>query len=199
MARRDDIDRRGCSPSPVDTAVSFGNGKVLFGLEDGVSDNITLRSGFIADDLWHHVSARRIQSSGEITLFVDGVEMGRAIGSTESLNGTTLLKVAVTDALSQPYIGAIDQLRIWNTPRSDEQIAADYHLTRSTHGLTDEPPVVRIDPGQNSVQVFWDAISGYRVLEGATTVDGSYVTLPTDQNSTNIIIDAGTRYFRVRR
>lgn len=186
-------------PVPVDFGVSLGNGKVLFGLGDGVTPEVTLRSGFVADGAWHHVSARRVHASGEMTLFVDGLEMGRAFGLTEDLNGTTVYNVGGTIQFPQNFIGTLDQMRVWNVARTDQQIAADYHATRNTHGFIDEAPLVRITPLVNSVQVYWDALSRYRILEGSATADGAYVLLPTDQNSTNITAGAGTRFFRVRR
>ena len=45
-----------------------------------------------------------------------------------------------------------------------------------------------------------DALSGYRILEGSSSVMGPYATLPTDQNSTNIAVGVNAmRFFRVRR
>jgi hypothetical protein len=97
-------------------------------------------------------------------------------------------------------VGTIDQFKTWTTARSDEQIKADYHLARNTHGFTDEAPTVHLTQGENAVQVFWDPLSGYRSLEGSTTADGNYVSMGTDQNSTNIAVGANAmRFFRVRK
>ena len=180
--------------------VSLGNGKILFGAGDSLSDSTTLRSEFVADDQWHHVSARRIQSSGEITLFVDGLEMGRSFGGTNRFEGLTDLTIGGLNSGINFYTGFFDQFKLWDTARTDEQIIADYHQARSTHEYTDLPPEVRLTAGENSVQVFWDPLSGYRKLEGATTLDGAFVPLATDQNSTNIPMQQNsTRFFRVRR
>jgi hypothetical protein len=94
----------------------------------------------------------------------------------------------------------MDQLRIWDSARTDQQILADFQTSR-TGRWTDGPPVLQLVQLQpNSIQVFWDAISSFRVLEGAATVDGTFAPLPTDQNSTNIPMGANVmRFFRVRK
>jgi hypothetical protein len=179
--------------------VSLGAGKVLFGIGDGIGSSETLRSGMVSDDKWHHVSARREQESGRMTLFVDGVPVASGLGATNLLDALSEITIGSLSGGTQYFSGTMDQLRTWSAARTDEQIAADYHLTRNTHGFSDEAPVVRITPGVESVQVFWDALSGYRVLEGSAAIDGTYTTLPTDQNSTNIVNSGETRFFRVRR
>jgi hypothetical protein len=181
-----------------DFGVTLGGGNILFGV--GGSSEAAVRSDFIADGAWHHVAARRIQSSGEIALFVDGFEVDSAIGGTESLDAAAEILSGTAADGSRAFVGNIDQFRVWDTTRSDEQILADLHLTRGSR-WPDTGPIVRLAQLQpNSVQVFWDAISGYRILEGSSSVMGPYATLPTDQNSTNIAIGVNAmRYFRVRR
>jgi hypothetical protein len=188
--------------TPTDSTPGFGitlgNGRLLFGLGAGPIVT-TLKSGLVADDKWHHVSARRVQESGQMTLFVDGLAVAEGSGATNLLDTLPNITIGSLTGGTQYFVGNIDQLRTWSTLRTDEQIAADFHSTRSTHGFAEEAPEVQIVRGIDSVQVFWDALSGYRILEGATAIDGSYLTLPTDQNSTNITKGAGTRFYRVRR
>jgi hypothetical protein len=186
------------APGSGDFGVTLGDGKALFGVGGGAER--TIRSDFVADGAWHHVAARRVQSSGEITLFVDGFEVDRAIGGTELLDAATeILSGAAADG-SRAFVGTIDQFRVWDTARTDEQILADLHLTRGSR-WPDSGPIVRLVQLQpNSMQVFWDALSGYRILEGSSSVMGPYTTLPTDQNSTNIAVGVNAvRFFRVRR
>ena len=178
--------------------VTLGNGKILFGAGGETDD--TLRSDFVADDQWHHVSARRAQASGEVTLFVDGLEVARGVGSTNLLDELADVTVGSLTGGSNYFAGTLDVVRMWDTARSDEQIVADYHQARSAHAYADVPPVVHLTPLGNSVQVFWDPISGFRKLEGATVVDGTYLPLGTDQNSTNILMGPNVmRFFRVRQ
>jgi hypothetical protein len=178
--------------------VTLGNGKVLFGAGDETGD--TLQSDFVADDQWHHVAARREQASGEITMFVDGLEVARGVGSTNLLDALADVTVGSLSGGSNYFAGTLDVVRLWDSARSDEQIVADFHQARSAHAYADVPPVVHLTPLGNSVQVFWDPLSGFRRLEGATIVDGTYLPLGTDQNSTNILMGPNVmRFFRVRQ
>jgi hypothetical protein len=89
---------------------------------------------------------------------------------------------------------------MWDYARTTEQIAADLYLSRSGRWVdaSTEVKIAQLQP--NFFQIFWDALSGYRVLEGATSVSGPFVPLPTDQNSTNIAYGANAmRFFRVRK
>jgi hypothetical protein len=178
-----------------DFAVTLGNGRVLFGAK-----GTTIRSPFVADGEWHYVSARRVQSSGEMALFIDGAPAGTAIGPTDLLDTGTEIQIGSASDGTRAYVGNFDQLKIWDTARSPEEMLVDLHLSRSGH-LLDVDPAVRVARLQpNSIQVFWDALSSYRVLEGATSVMGPFTRLPTDQNSTNIAYGANPmRIFRVRK
>jgi hypothetical protein len=178
-----------------DFAVTLGNGRVLFGVK-----GTTIRSPFIADGEWHYVSARRTQSNGNMSLFVDGAPVASGVGVTDLLDGGTDIQIGSAADGSRAYVGNLDQVKIWDTARSPEQIIVDLHLSRANH-LVDVDPEVRLAQLQpNSIQVFWDALSSYRLLEGATSVMGPFTRLPTDQNSTNIIYGANPiRFFRVRK
>jgi hypothetical protein len=140
-----------------------------------------------------------VQASGEVSLFVDGREEGRALGSTDALSAATELTIGSLANGTQFLEGAIDQFRMWSTARSAEQIAADCHATRSGHGFADAPPSLRIAPSGDGVEVFWDPLSSYRVLESSVQLEGPYLRLPTDQNTTNLPSSGALRFFRVRR
>ncbi|HVK57510.1 MAG TPA: LamG-like jellyroll fold domain-containing protein, partial [Candidatus Kapabacteria bacterium] len=190
------VDASGSDPG---FGVSLGNGKILFGV-GGASSVTTLQSEFVADGLWHHVSARRVQADGEITLFVDGLKVGRGTGVTNLLDGLADLTIGGLSGGTGMFSGVIDQLKIWERARSDEQLVSDYNVARNTHGFSDEAPAVMVNRTGPSVQVFWDPLSGYRLLEGATQADGTYLPLGTDQNSTNIAFGSEPiRFFRVKK
>jgi hypothetical protein len=188
------------TPGAPSFGISLGNEKVLFGVRGSDTSENTLRSERIADDQWHHVSARRIQDSGEITLFINGLPIANDLAPTNTIDAASVLTVGSLSNGSQFFIGTIDQVKAWNTARSDAQIAADFHQARITHSFADLAPSVQIYDRETSVQIHWDSLSSYRILEGSPTANGTYVQLRTDQNSTNIIKGPNsTRFFRVRR
>jgi hypothetical protein len=162
--------------------------------------DVTIHSPFVADGAWHYVSARRIQSSGRIDLFIDGEPVATGVGASDLIDTSANIEIGAAADGSRGYVGNMDQVKIWDTARSPEQIMADLHLSRSGH-MIDTNPEVRIAQLQpNSVQVFWDALSSWRILEGSPSVSGPFTTLSTDQNSTNILQGANAmRYFRVRK
>ena len=187
------------SPTASSFGISLGSGKILFGLRGSDGSENTIRSEPVPNDQWHHVSARRIQESGEITLFIDGLPIAYDLAPTNSIEAASVLTVGSLSNGSQYFVGTIDQVKTWNTARTDEQIAADYHQARNTHSFADVQPAVQIYDRDGSVQVHWDPLSSYRILEGAPTPSGPYVRLSTDQNSTNIIKGPNSkRFFRVR-
>jgi hypothetical protein len=181
-----------------DFGVALGNGKILFGV--GGATDTTIRSGFVADDQWHFVAARRIQSTGELLLQVDGVVVARGTGGTETLDASANVYIGGLPDGSRGLIGIIDAPRLWEYARAEDQMLADLHTTRAGHWLDAPPEVAITQTSTNAVQVYWDALSSWRVLEGSATIDGVFTKLNTDQNSTNIVIGANPmRYFRVRK
>jgi hypothetical protein len=178
-----------------DFGVTLGNGRVLFGVK-----GTTIRSPVVADGEWHFVSARRTQSSGAMALFIDGAPVASGVGVTDLLDGGTDVQIGSAADGSRAYVGNLEQLKIWDLAHTPEQITADLYLTRAGHWVDIDPEVRVAQLQPNSVQVFWDALSPYRVLEGAASVMGPFTRLPTDQNSTNIVYGANPmRVFRVRK
>lgn len=181
-----------------DFAVALGNGKILFTVGGAVET--TVRSGFVADGQWHFVAARRIQSTGLISLFVDGVKVAEATGGNDLLDAAASITVGGAADGTRGFVGTLDTLKFWEYARADDQIIADQHTSRSGH-MSDVPPTVQIAQTQtNAVQIFWDPLSSWRILEGSSAIDSGFVQLNTDQNSTNIVFGANPiRFFRVRK
>lgn len=183
-----------------DFGLGLGNGKVLFGV--GGSMPVTVRSPFVADNVWHHVSARRERDTGVVALFIDGIPVGSGVGGAEALDENPAMRAGSYVNNTGYFVGQIDQVRIWDAARTDQEILADYHLNRSGHGyVPDAAPEVQITRlAPTSMQVHWDAISGFRMLQSAAQPEGPWTTLGTDQNTTNIVTGAtARRYFRVMR
>ncbi|MGE0087750.1 MAG: LamG-like jellyroll fold domain-containing protein, partial [Desulfococcaceae bacterium] len=107
-----------------DFGVSLGNGKVLFGV--GNPDKTVKSSSSLADGLWHHAAATRAKATGTITLYVDGKLVGGPVtASTASLTAPAKLRIGSLLPGNNPFSGQIDEVRIWNTARSQSQIQAN--------------------------------------------------------------------------
>jgi len=66
------------------------------------------------DDRWHHVAFTREMASGEIVLFVDGVEVDRAVGSTAPLDRPDRLAIGAMLPGHGAFAGDLDELRIYD-------------------------------------------------------------------------------------
>ncbi|KPA12620.1 secreted protein, partial [Candidatus Magnetomorum sp. HK-1] len=76
----------------------------------------------ITDNRWHHVVA--VYESGNITLYIDGKSDGSAAIATPNI-GTSMARIGYplpSNGAEWIYKGQMDDIRIWNTARSIEQI-----------------------------------------------------------------------------
>ncbi len=111
----------------VNTA-SSGN-PMLFRLDDGVLDFYDGSTSFEAgtdlrDDIWHHVAAT--YNNGTLTLYVDGLTQGTFTTGTITLasdNRWSLGQEFDGSTTSDFFKGAINDVRIWKTIKSKQEIA----------------------------------------------------------------------------
>jgi len=99
--------------------------KFFFRLNSNDTYRINSTTSYPIDGTWMHVAATYNQSTGEMKLFVNGVQEGPTLTGPASigLNGNNL--VIGTDALtprSRFFDGDIDEVRLWNVARTAEQI-----------------------------------------------------------------------------
>ncbi len=78
---------------------------------------------------WHHVACVYQGEGSTLTLYFDGARVGTrqtAPVPTDAMNGVTLGQDGRADLTGtiEPLIGALDELRIWRTARSDAQLQA---------------------------------------------------------------------------
>jgi subtilisin-like proprotein convertase family protein len=105
-----------------DFGVSLGNGRILFGIGN---PNITIQSGFVADGSWHHVAATRTRSSGDIKLFIDGAQAAGGTANTNELSAPAQVRFGSIQTGFNFYRGLLDEVRIWNTPLTADQIQSN--------------------------------------------------------------------------
>ncbi len=96
---------------------------------DGLTfDEMSTSNGILTTGNWYHVAA--VNNGGTRHLYLNGVE--------QALTGTALNVSANTDPLcigvdykssGRYFIGDIDEVRIWNVARSEQEIREDMHRT----------------------------------------------------------------------
>lgn len=98
----------------------------------------------VNDDSWHHI-AMSLSRNGTVRMYVDGnetasypsTELGGFISSTIRLGAQSSKSATNTFPLVNYFSGQMDELCIWNTARSADQIKADryFEVDFNTTGL----------------------------------------------------------------
>ena len=110
------------------------------------SENIAydLTQESVADGTWHHI-AIVVKRGGSMNSYVDGLENSSV--SSENIGGISGAKFLVGARLYAPngaaqvidnnFTGSLDEIRLWNTARSFEQIKRDryFEIDQNTTGL----------------------------------------------------------------
>nr|VFK62466.1 MAG: FG-GAP repeat-containing protein [Candidatus Kentron sp. UNK]VFK70510.1 MAG: FG-GAP repeat-containing protein [Candidatus Kentron sp. UNK] len=84
---------------------------------------------------WHHIAL--VMGNGTITIYLDGNQVGSTSGSFGTTTGCALHIGSSSGNKTDPFQGSIDEVRIWNVPRSAEEIRQykDVALFGSRPGL----------------------------------------------------------------
>ncbi|MCZ2477783.1 hypothetical protein G9H58_06885 [Aquirufa antheringensis] len=108
--------------------LALNNGKPLLNRESFpysvTSDNV------LPINEWHHIAG--VYDGSNMKLYVDGVLVKTGVGHTGSISSVSTIPVAIGGGLvnggspSYMYKGATDEVRIWNTARTSDQISLNY-------------------------------------------------------------------------
>lgn len=104
-----------------------GSTDLWLGLDNGGYPNFTIGGGtttgtFVVNDgKWHHLAA--VRQSGNKYLYVDGILVASGLNSSTLSAGGDLEIGAYTGAYN--FKGSIDEVKIWNTARTQVQVVAD--------------------------------------------------------------------------
>jgi len=85
---------------------------------------------------WFHLTVRRY--SGQLEVFINGVQLGSTINSTHNIQISNVVRIGSSvHAGGQYFNGNMDEVRIWNIARTDEEIQSkmNSNLTGSETGL----------------------------------------------------------------
>jgi large repetitive protein len=105
------------------------NGSVWFGVRDASGQqSIQTAGGLIPAGEWHHVAVVMDRAGGNIRILVDGQQ--RASGGArnqDNIASASPLRIGFNTEHNNGYAnfrGALDDIRLWNVARSNEDIAA---------------------------------------------------------------------------
>ncbi|MEO8093869.1 MAG: LamG domain-containing protein [Pseudolysinimonas sp.] len=111
-----------------DFGIGLCLGQVVAGIGGG--DTSVVSSSTYNNGAWHHVAFTRVQSSGAMQLYVDGVSVGTATGSTAALTTTTTMNIGRSADGGNYFAGTIDELAMYTTVLSGATISSHYALAQ---------------------------------------------------------------------
>ena len=104
------------------------NGAVNFTTGDGGAQSLQSAGGLVGIGQWHHIAAVMDRINGQMRLLVDGVQVDSGtVRKTQAFSSATPLVIGANVEHSASYanlIGSIDEVRLWNVLRSNDEIAA---------------------------------------------------------------------------
>ena len=121
-----------------DFGTSIGAGKVLFGTgRNTPSTDLTITSSLTYNDnIWHHMIATRVRSTGTITLYVDAQQVATGTSGVQSLTSSTNMRIGAIQVNNNFFSGSIANVQIYNRALSAAEVAQNYNALKSRFNLT---------------------------------------------------------------
>jgi Concanavalin A-like lectin/glucanases superfamily len=118
-----------------DFAVSVLNDRIAFGV--GGPDSSVQGLTVVTSDAWVHVAVTRRAATGQLQVFVNGALDAVATAPNRAPLAARPDLAFGGFSASRKFIGAIDEVRVWNVLRSDAQISGNMRerLSGSEEGL----------------------------------------------------------------
>jgi hypothetical protein len=94
----------------------------------------------VNDDEWYHIAYTYQSSSESLTIYVNGIELSPTVGEDQAISPFTLSSVPIyigKDQGSSYFDGSIDEVRIWNDVRTEEEIR-DFMCEKAYTSPTDD-------------------------------------------------------------
>jgi uncharacterized repeat protein (TIGR03806 family) len=179
----------------ADWGTAIVNGKFVLGVGSTGGDTTLASSGNINDGTWHHVAATRDNTSGAMTVYVDGVLRGSGTGPTGSRTFPLSLRIGSLQTANNFLNGTLDDVRLYDRVLTAAEIAA----------LNGTPPAapagVAAFAGDATVVLNWNAsatATSYHVKRSLTS-GGSFTTVATNASLvfTNAGLSNGMLYYFV--
>ncbi|MBL7931167.1 MAG: choice-of-anchor D domain-containing protein, partial [Bacteroidia bacterium] len=191
-----------------DFGVSLVTNKVAFGVGSGGGDITIFSQSAVNTGQWVHVAATRNGNTGAIKLYVNGVLESSTTGNAGAKYTPSGLTFGAGNALvaGRWYNGDLDEVRIWNTERTQTQIqtfmnaeisnsaaglVGNYHFNQGTAtGNASVTTAVDLST-QNYTGYYYNGILSNFALTGATSnwiAPGKVPTGYTTQSSSLAVI-----------
>jgi hypothetical protein len=117
----------------------------------------------VDDGLWHHVAGVRDYENSKLLMYVDGVEIYNEVHATTQFNVTNPTRIGRNNdtTYALPFDGLIDEVRVWNDVRSEEEIRQNMYRQLP-------------DPSDASLVAYYQ-LNGSTDDASSNSYDGNYV------------------------
>jgi hypothetical protein len=121
-----------------DFGTSMGAGKVLFGTgKNTPSTDLTITSSITYNDnVWHHMIATRVRSTGLLTLYMDGQQVATGTSGVQSLTTATNMRIGAIQINNNFFSGSIANVQVYNRALSSSEVLQNYNAKKFRFGLT---------------------------------------------------------------
>ena len=107
-----------------DFGTALAGNKLAFGV--GNPDTTILSTSPINDGNWHQCVATRVQSTGVISLYVDGTLQATGTGNTNTLNASSSVTFGRIASGGGYFNGSLDEIEIFNRALGNNEVSALY-------------------------------------------------------------------------
>jgi len=117
--------------STSDFGTSLLNGKIAFGIGN---PDVTIQSTTTVNNgAWYHVAATWDGTTGAMTLYINGVLEATGSGATGTRSAPPGIRIGSIQTAIQYFAGSIDEVRIWNSVRTQSEIQSNMNAEISTN------------------------------------------------------------------
>jgi len=106
------------------------NNIFFYAIENGVTYSVGTYT-YLPLNTWTHVAARWITATNELKVFFNGVPQAGFSGGGSTTGTANNLSIGSQPGGGQYFTGSIDEVRVWNTARTNCEILINYRHTLS--------------------------------------------------------------------
>jgi Ni,Fe-hydrogenase III small subunit len=81
----------------------------------------------LTNNTWAHIAATWNKQTGAFKLYINGIQISTVV-TNGNIGGTEPLLIGKSSIYDQPFIGKLDEVRIWNTERSATEVADNRNM-----------------------------------------------------------------------
>ena len=183
-------------------------GTILGRIRDSSGHDVYVQTGLVNDTKFHHIVFVVDRSTQTSRIYLDNKMLAMANISTvgnidQNSIGVDLGYTMSPNTPNGPFVGTMDQVRIYNRTLTDNEIQSLY-LEGPSSGQPTAPQNLVANPGNNQVALSWSTpsssgnapITNYNIYRGATS--GGETFLAQTGNTLSYVdntVSNGQRYF----